>query len=149
MENKDLLIYDLAQRLLYGVKVDVNGLVMEPYSINVREGQCQFKKNAASDGYKTIAIEDKHGNQVIKPYLKELSQMTPREYDDFKKMTGDRIFLDKDILDNTHPNTKDSLYSKHAVWDIAFNWLNKHHFDYRGLISKGLAIRVTEENNPY
>lgn len=28
------------------------------------------------------------------------------------------------------------------------DWLNKHHFDYRGLIPMGLAIEVTE-NNPY
>jgi hypothetical protein len=30
-----------------------------------------------------------------------------------------------------------------------YDWLNAHHFDYRGLIEKGLAIEVTEENNPY
>jgi hypothetical protein len=29
------------------------------------------------------------------------------------------------------------------------DWLNAHHFDYRNLIEKGLAIAVTEENNPY
>ena len=29
------------------------------------------------------------------------------------------------------------------------DWLNKNHFDYRGLIEKGLAIEVTKENNPY
>ena len=29
------------------------------------------------------------------------------------------------------------------------DWLNAHHFDYRGLIEKGLAIEVTKENNPY
>lgn len=29
------------------------------------------------------------------------------------------------------------------------DWLNKHHFDYRHLIEKNLAIEVTEENNPY
>lgn len=29
------------------------------------------------------------------------------------------------------------------------DWLNAHHFDYRGLIRKGLAIEVTEDNNPY
>ena len=29
------------------------------------------------------------------------------------------------------------------------DWLNENHFDYRGLIEKGLAIAVTEENNPY
>jgi hypothetical protein len=30
-----------------------------------------------------------------------------------------------------------------------FNWLNSHHFDYRGLIERGLAIAVTKDNNPY
>jgi hypothetical protein len=29
------------------------------------------------------------------------------------------------------------------------DWLNARHFDYRGLIEKGLSIAVTEENNPY
>lgn len=29
------------------------------------------------------------------------------------------------------------------------DWLNKKMFDYRGLIPMGLAIAVTEENNPY
>jgi hypothetical protein len=29
------------------------------------------------------------------------------------------------------------------------DWLNAHHFDYRGLIERELAIAVTEENNPY
>ena len=29
------------------------------------------------------------------------------------------------------------------------DWLNAHHFDYRGLIPMGLAIEVTKENNPY
>jgi hypothetical protein len=30
-----------------------------------------------------------------------------------------------------------------------YDWLNAHHFDYRNLIPKGLAIEVTEKNNPY
>ena len=29
------------------------------------------------------------------------------------------------------------------------DWLNAHHFDYRGLIEKGLAVEVTKDNNPY
>ena len=29
------------------------------------------------------------------------------------------------------------------------DFLLAHHFDFRGLIEKGLAIEVTEENNPY
>ena len=39
-------------------------------------------------------------------------------------------------------------------WDYhntisSIDWLLEHHFDYRGLIDKGLAIEVTKENNPY
>jgi hypothetical protein len=36
-----------------------------------------------------------------------------------------------------------------------FDWLNKHHFDYhtddegKTMIENGLAIEVTENNNPY
>ncbi len=30
-----------------------------------------------------------------------------------------------------------------------FDWLNAHHFDYRGLTERSLAIKITEENNPY
>ena len=28
-------------------------------------------------------------------------------------------------------------------------WLNAHHFDYRALIERKLAVAVTKENNPY
>lgn len=37
-----------------------------------------------------------------------------------------------------------------GVWDDvdldAIDWLNKNHFDYRGLIEKGLAIDATSKN---
>lgn len=29
------------------------------------------------------------------------------------------------------------------------DWYNTNHIDYRGLIGKDLAIKVTKENNPY
>ena len=32
---------------------------------------------------------------------------------------------------------------------FAIDWLLKNHFDFLELIQKGLAIEVTEENNPY
>lgn len=32
----------------------------------------------------------------------------------------------------------------YSSWTLeTFDWLNKHHFDYRGLIEKGLAIDAT------
>ena len=30
-----------------------------------------------------------------------------------------------------------------------YDWMNRHHFDFRNLIERGLAIAVTKENNPY
>ena len=41
------------------------------------------------------------------------------------------------------------LFSVSVTSSFLIDWLNAHHFDYRGLIEKGLAIAVTEENNPY
>ena len=38
---------------------------------------------------------------------------------------------------------------KEELIDKACEWLNKHHFDYRGLIENNLAIEATEENNQY
>jgi hypothetical protein len=42
-----------------------------------------------------------------------------------------------------------SDYTAFTTSDKVVDWLNKNHFDYRGLIERGLAIEVTEENNPY
>lgn len=32
---------------------------------------------------------------------------------------------------------------------VRYDWLNKKMFDYRGLIPRGCAFAVTEDNNPY
>ena len=58
----------------------------------------------------------------FKPYLRPMSSMTKEERKYFQKLAFPYDFVDA---------------------------LNKHHFDYRGLIEKGLAIEVTKENNPY
>ena len=63
-----------------------------------------------------------------KPYLRPLSSMTEKEKIDY------RAFFNYDGVE----------YPEEYI-----DWLNAHHFDYRGLIEKGLAIAVTEENNPY
>ena len=68
---------------------------------------------------------------TIKPYLRPMSSMTEEERKEH----------------NSHRLSKWSTYSEYCANVI--DWLNAHHFDYRGLISKGLAIAVTEDNNPY
>ena len=60
----------------------------------------------------------------FKPYLRPMSSMTRDDYAIVQQLVKKQ-------------------------WGGDTDWLNAHHFDYRGLIEKGLAIEVTEENNPY
>ena len=70
----------------------------------------------------------------IKPYLRSMSSMTEEEFEEYGNIT-EHISIGSLDFNIANPN--------------AFDWLNAHHFDYRGLIEKGLAIEVTKENNPY
>ena len=65
-----------------------------------------------------------------KPYLRPMSSMTEEEERDWwtYKQVG------------TKWEEEDSR---------SIDWLNAHHFDYRGLIERGLAIEVAKDNNPY
>lgn len=121
-EDKDLLLRDICSRLLYEVKVTWDGkhpLTVTPYI------------------YCAIASED-NINNLPKLLLRPMSCMTEKEV---------KEFYDVECMDAKVGYIK-------PTWDWHFtingiDWLNAHHFDYRGLIGKGLAIAVTEKNNPY
>ena len=69
---------------------------------------------------------------IRRPYLRPMSSMTEEEKEEYR---GTLIALpDEEYLISTMRT---------------IDWLNAHHFDYRGLIEKGLAIEVTKDNNPY
>ena len=57
------------------------------------------------------------------------------------------------MLSMTEDEKKEVFSCISNAWNLTasnqIDWLNAHHFDYRGLIEKGLAIVVTEETNPY
>lgn len=65
----------------------------------------------------------------IKPYLRPMSSMTE---DERKKYDDWHLELEA---------------GKIKEWKIAdyIDWLNAHHFDYRGLIEKGLALEAPED----
>ena len=73
-----------------------------------------------------------------KPYLRSMSSMTEEEQ---KEFVGFHCVTLCPII------MKDCLTIENE--GNMFDWLNRHHFDYRNLIERGLAIKVTEENNPY
>lgn len=139
-KDKELLFKDLCTRLPYHVKVKVwlkDGIT--------EEGLLDLEHNYADvlrDAFYYNKIKD------IKPYLRPLSSMTEEERDEFEFKTDFKIWS------NDFDNQYDTLGNEYGYIDKeciveTFDWLNAHHFDYRGLIEKGLAIEVTENNNPY
>ena len=146
-EDKELLLKDLSARLSYGVKVETGGIGKTVESITIKPDYIEIviKGTYAFSHfiYKNTEEWDKDNDlSRCKPYLRPMESMTEEEHTDFF---------------NYHYNIgleeikKSGNYLKAAyLSDSAkFDWLNKHHFDYRYLIEKGLAIAVTKENNPY
>lgn len=85
----------------------------------------------------------------IIPYLREMSSMTKKEYEELRKMTVTSPNLETAVtLFREHyyeeaPNWRND-WTYCALPDV-LNWLNKNGFDYRGLIPMGLAIELKEE----
>lgn len=128
-EDKQLLLIDLCARLPYGVKCQMEDKLIIDYS--------PFYDCTLTERY--IELFRYHKDFYIKPYLRPLSSMTEeekKEFIDAVTWEANRKFYIDECEDITFYQEK-------------YDWLNAHHFDYRGLIPKGLAIEVTEENNPY
>ena len=137
-KNKELLLKDLNARLPYGVKIELTWWVMD-------EGTC-LSTTLEPDHIEQIR-NDELGDAEIKSYLRPMSSMTDEQcydfycrfveneidYNDFKKYYFDGCLWNK------------VLTTINDCGDI-IDWLNKYHFDYRGLIEKGLAIDATELN---
>lgn len=128
-KDKELLLRDLSVRLPYGVKGLHRGekrelLVMDSFgSYQVNEYDAWFDLNSV----------------IFKPYLFPLSSMTEeqeREYNTLRDFVYSHHYEYEDIVEDM------GLYDN---WR-SIDYLNANHFDYRGLIEKGLAIDATGLN---
>lgn len=118
-EQKELLLKDLCARLPYKVKVqDTYYKSFEPAPIWLLDLNIQKVRMFADEGYQSI--------EYIKPYLFPLSSMTEEQKSQYS------FFLTR-IIDGYDSS-------------LLIDWLNKNHFDYRGLIPMGLAIDATGKN---
>lgn len=116
-EEKQLLLKDLCSRLPYGVIVSIKEVDSdkEPW---FGELSCKDLDCFIHD----VVYES------IKPYLRPMSSMTEEEITEYLSMCDKE---DKDVL--TTPR-----YS-------GVDWLLSHHFDFRGLIKKGLALEAPDD----
>ena len=134
-EDKKLLLKDLCGRLPYGVKAQYYGSGEEMLTVDTIEAIYTQPSVEIVIGQYGLGIED------IKPYLRPMSSMTEEEKDYVVKHS-------LGYTANIGGGKKDEKLYFHFKAE-SFDWLNKHHFDYRGLIDRGFAIEVTEDNNPY
>ena len=143
LTEKQLLTKDICSRLNYSLKCKVAILdSKELYTIiDIDLGQYPDMV--------MVRVENSRGSRIecpieeVKPYLRPMSSMTEKEKKELY------YYYCKEIGDNLNtPNLTWEL--RCCVYNSFGNdWLNKGHFDYRGLIPKGLAIEVTNEDNPY
>ena len=130
--DKELLLKDLCARLPYGVKV--NGVFL---TYDKDKDKILYKECVKELNYSHLR---RYGN--LKPYLFPLSSMT------IEQQKEANIFddMDMDILsENLGRNHRNKTNIPTATYNY-IDWLNKNHFDFRGLIEKGLAIDATGLN---
>lgn len=131
-EKKRLLLVDLCSKTPYGVKVNINSPIeeqnqMELFDVNLDSGTIGVRNEKWM--FRAIPVENEDG-WVVKPYLRPMSSMTEEE-----ERTLDSMCNGVEMV---------SRLSGLKMFDKAFDWLNAHHFDYRGLIEKGLALEAPE-----
>lgn len=115
-EEKDLLVKDLCSRLPYEVKVQYEDGI---FTLDHISAMYEEVKLNTPNNYTIDVLE-------VKPYLFPMSNMTEEQFNEKWELehSGDMEHLSIPALD----------------------WLNKNHFDYRGLIPAGLAIDATGLN---
>ena len=141
-EEKDLLLKDLCGRLPYYTLVYLSN-TMEGFDSELSTAEIEFLIN---------------NEYMVKPYLFPLSNITEEQKKDLLLTVvgkeGLKLFsVTKDgIVSND--KSEQSLYNfsfnnvefSNDTTEAYIDWLNKNHFDYRGLIDKGLAIDATGLN---
>ena len=125
-EDKELLFKDLSARLPYHVRLKVwlkDG--------TTEEGVLDLEHN-----YGDVLRDAFYYNKIkdIRPYLRPMSSMTEEEKKEYESLC---------ILIPVNYDSDLSKYDYYTTDSIdSFDWLNAHHFDYRGLLEKGLAIEA-------
>lgn len=127
-EEKQLLLVDLCGRLPYGVKIKIGeysdykliGIIttdVKPIKVEVIENDIPYSIEVSLD--------------IVKIFLRPMSSMAEEEINEF-------ILISDTVLWLGEKRSTCALSLKQM------DWLNAHHFDFRNLIEKGLALEAPE-----
>ena len=152
-QDKELLFIDLCGRIPYEVKVNVNSEYLSEELIKSGYDKPLVVYGVTADGSISFTLDKflmEYSMPIlsIKPYLFPLSSMT-----DEQKKELDKKFYVRGI----YWNSIEIRYHSQGYWDTdlevdfqdwlwLIDWLNKNHFDNRGLIPMGLALDATNLN---
>lgn len=144
-EDKDILLKDLCGRLPYGVKCKlIYSNHSEDATLFAVDKYCHFLFAEFGEDVRKF---------VCKPYLFPLSSMTEEQKEELKELCN--MYGPYHDYDS-YENQGIEVFEKIHITTIKFtfiadviDWLNKNHFDYRSLISMGLAIDCTNLKNIY
>ena len=152
-EDKELLLKDLCARLPYGVKgrVKVDTVVPNRYDIDGFPVETTFDANVVLTRIDVntfeIFVDSNTGNEDLDNYIWESqtygSLWTIEEFEPYLRpmpnMT-DEEKLEYLTVTRLQYNENEEPYRELTI--EAVDWLNSHHFDYRGLIPMGLALEA-------
>ena len=148
-KDKELLLKDFTARLPYGIVINVHDTF--PYSTLPYFNMCLNSFASTLSFIEPIfKTKDKLIKRILKehteylefkPYLRPLSSMTEEEFLEYHNIKYNKVtYRDK--------WKRIDVGKFHNVGIIPIedylDWLNTHHFDYRGLIEKGLALEASE-----
>ena len=129
-EDKELLLKDLCARLPYGVKVKLGD--------NPNIFDLEYRIKFAVMYGDSDKLEDILDITNIKPYLFPLSSMTEKQKEELDNMFNE----EDDICEKIKTDNFELSFYRKSIFDF----LNKYHLDWRGLIPMGLAIDATGLN---
>lgn len=138
-EEKDLLLKDLCARLPYGVIVEY-GCKHEDKDLGERKGKLTGRMLDSYFQSIQIGMSEVYS---LKPYLRPMESMTDEECNEYQELYD---YEERSYNQGCefYDEWKVEINDEERLFKIT-DWLNAHHFDYRGLIEKGLALPATEE----